>query len=189
MTKQDTSIPLDKQSRPMRSLVEIDLERISSPGSGLPERGILTVFVSEDIDKCQAKDKHCFKIVWQANSPAPPNMVLETKGVEGLGERVCHLELDGSVETPVEGCFLLGNEHPKLNEAKAICAFSANGITYNQARARDRCYSHLVAQSPNWRLLLRLHKDSTDYLLLIVEDDFVEEHFERAWLVRFKGNS
>ncbi len=189
MTKQDISIPLDKQSRPMRLLVEIDLALVSVPDSGLPERGILAVFVSEDIETCQAKDKNCFKIVWQTNSPAPLNMVPETNELERTGASALRLNISESLKTIVEGCLLLGDRHPKLDEAKAICAFSANGITYNEARARDQCYSHLVEQAPNWRLLLHLHKDSTDYMLLIHQDDFAEARLERAWLVRLKGNS
>ncbi len=166
----------------MKPLVEIDFEEVSAPGSGLPEHGVLAVFVSEDIDKCQAKDKNCFKVVWQINSTQTPDMVAKTN----LANKA---SVDGSFETCVEDCLLLGSEHTKLNEAQEICAFSANGITYNEARARDDCYSHLVSQAPNWRLLLRLHRSSTDYLLLIHQDDFAETRLERAWLVRFKGNS
>lgn len=181
MPRQDISVPLDKQTRPMKLLVEIDFEEVSAPGSELPERGVLAVFVSEEIEKCQAKDKNCFKIIWQTETPSAPNMVTTTSANKLSSER--------SIETGVEGCFLLGHEHPKLNEAKAICAFSANGITYNEARAQDDCYSHLVAQVPSWRLLLSLQKDSTDYLLLIHQDDFAQRRLEKAWLVRLKGNS
>lgn len=182
MTKSGMPIPLDKQTRPMQLLVEIDFEEIAAPGSSLPKRGLLAVFASQDIDKCQAKDKHCFKIVWQADSLTTPDMVADA----GPSNK---MRADGSIETCVEGCFLLGDDHPRLTEAKSICAFSANGITYNEARAHDDCYSHLVAQAPNWRLLLRLNKNSTDYLLLIHQDDFAETRFDRAWLVRLKGHS
>ncbi|MBS1956122.1 MAG: DUF1963 domain-containing protein [Cyanobacteria bacterium SZAS-4] len=179
MTRPAIAIPLDKQSRPMKQLVEIDFHEVWAPNSQLPERGVLAVFVSQDIDKCQAKDKNCFQVVWLVDSSQTPNVV-----TNATTQNKVHA--DGSIETGVEGCSLLGNEHPKLNEAKAVCAFSANGITYNEARARDDCYSHLVSQAPNWRLLLRLLKNSTDYLLLIHEDDFAETRLERAWLVRLK---
>lgn len=181
MTRQDIPVPLDKQTRPMKLLVEIDFEEVSAPGSGLPECGVLAVFVSEDIDKCQPKDKNCFKIIWQTETPDAPNMVAINPANTPSSDR--------SIETCIEGCFLLCDEHPKLNEAKAICAFSANGITYNEARARDDCYSHLIAQVPSWRLLLSLQRNSTDYLLLIHQDDFAQRRLEKAWLVRLKGNS
>lgn len=176
------STPLDKRSRPMKPLVEIDFEEVSAPGSELPEHGVLTVFVSEDLDNCQAKDPSCFKVLWQADVNQPPNMVTTVSPANKVSS-------NASIETCVKDCFLLGDEHPRLNEAKGICAFSANGITYNEARSRDDCYSHLISDSANWRLLLSLRMNATDYLLLIRQEDFTERRLERAWLVRFKGNS
>ena len=163
----------------MRLLVQIDFEQLATQGSGLPELGILALFVSEDIDRCPPKDKNCFKIICQTATPSAPNMI-------PLPALKKDENADGSIGTSIATCFLLGNEHPRLAEAQAICAFSANGITYNQARATDDCYSHLVAQNSNWRLLLRLHEKATDYLLMINKDDFVESRFDKAWLVRFK---
>lgn len=183
--------PLDKQSRPMKLLATVDLHDLSlrnsdSPGSNryLPQHGIINIFVSHYIEQCQQKDRTCFKIIWTQGDTLAP-YVIPNGGETTADSPQAH----SPVMTGVSNLSIATDTHPRVEEAKAICAFSSNGITYNEARAKDDCYSHLVAQVPRWRLLLRISDGQNDYLLLIHENDLAQEQLEKAWLVLFKGNS
>jgi hypothetical protein len=167
------AIPIDKKSRPMRLLLSFNFSQSAqflsnefAANTRLPSHGRMSVFISEDIDKCQPKDKSCFKIIWQPDATEAPDTTPSAHS---------HL--------------IVKTNHARLLEAKAICAFSANGISYNQARARDDCYSHLIEQVPNWHLVTSVSDGHSDYLLLIHANDMEAGLFEKGWLVRFKGNS
>jgi hypothetical protein len=188
MTSQDFAIPTDKHSRPMRLLAATDISKVAenlqaAQRSKLPERGSISVFIAEDIDKYQPKDKNGFRVVWHSSSIPVPDMT------PSIGSTAPRTAAKLPVDFQISDSPIPTGSHPRLDEAKAICAFSANGITYSDTRARDDCYAHLIAQVPNWNLILQCSDGGTDYLLLIHNNDVDAEHFDKAWLVRFKGNS
>ncbi len=200
--------PLDKNAQPMKLLVQLNFQQFTLPGSWLPEQGLLAVFVSEDMQTCLDKDRNCFKVIWQPNLIGTPNMVPSEEVAIAL-EHDAHWEAqstliseaqsdatEGATATSLEekfvgdkllhGSYLLGEHHARLEEAKQISAFSCNGITYNETRAKDDCYSHLVLEAEKWHLLLRLLlEDGTDFLLMIHQDNLVNERFDKSWLIRF----
>lgn len=180
--------PLDKQSRPMKLLAAVDLHDLalrnsSLPGSNeyLPQQGIINVFVSHYIEQCQSKDRTCFKIIWTHGNALAPHVT-----PTGEETAAASSQPNPRIMTGISNLSITTDTHPRIEEAKAICAFSSNGITYNEARAKDDCYSHLIAQAHKWRLLLRISDEQTDYLILIHEDDPAQQQLEKAWLVRFK---
>ncbi|HEY9731274.1 MAG TPA: DUF1963 domain-containing protein [Drouetiella sp.] len=188
MSIQNFSTPVDKHARPMRRLVSLDLSQAaqrldtaqaaqtleSIDRTRLPSQGLLVVFIADEIEKYQPKDKNGFKVIWHSSS----DLAADLAG-----------DLAPDMPPPLSQAGLGRSSHPRLEEAKAICAFSANGISYSAARSKDDCYSHLMAQVPRWNLILQCSDAGTDYLLLIHEDDIASEQLDKAWLVRFKGNT
>ncbi len=196
--------PLGKNAHPMKLLAQLNFEQFTSPGSWLPEQGLLAVFVSEEMRTCLHKDRNCFKVIWQPDLITSPDLVLSKEIAIALEQDaqsplISEPQIDAAAEanaTTLEaeqpsdkllsGSYLLGDHHPRLEEAKAISAFSCNGITYNEARAKDDCYSHLIVEANKWHLLLRLLvEDGTDFLLMIHQDDLVNERLDKSWLIRF----
>jgi len=86
-----------------------------------------------------------------------------------------------------------------LAEQKEVCAFAASGISYSPARARDRHYSHLLEDAPNWMLVAKIdegrlfnnYDDNSgkdrrrvaETRLLIRRADLELGLFERGWLI------
>jgi hypothetical protein len=174
-------------------LVQINFNEVLIEDPLLPRVGVLSVFVSSDIKNCQAKDKNCFKVIWQQDSVVAPNAVAAEKLTENA-----ELDAQSDRNKPIAklpdglpgGRTILNNAHPRLAEAKEVCAFSANGISYSQARAKDDCYAHLVEQAQYWKLLWQESRDDgIDFLLLIDQNDLIEKRLDKAWLVRFIGNN
>ncbi len=195
--------PLGKNAHPMKLLVQLNFEQFTSPGSWLPEQGLLAVFVSEEMRTCLHKDRNCFKVIWQPDLITAPNLVpakevaialeqdaqspliSEPQSVAATEATASTLAAEQPSDKLLSESYLLGDQHPRLEEAKAISAFSCNGITYNEARAKDDCYAHLVVEAKKWHLLLRLLVKDADFLLMIHQDDLVSKQLDKSWLIRF----
>ena len=94
-------------------------------------------------------------------------------------------DLRASNAAKLKGSYLRFNQHPRIDEAKLISAFAANGITYSATRAQDSCYEHLVEGAKNWQLLWRIPAAEADFLLMIQVDDFAAGRIDKCFLVRF----
>lgn len=52
------------------------------------------------------------------------------------------------------------NDIQKARQARQMAAFFANGISYNESRAQDSHYAHLVFEARKWFVLFKLREDS-----------------------------
>jgi len=139
-----------------------------------------------------------------------PEMLLEGSVVWSLPEPISYSELFGVDLSPdqdrkianrvrqhneqeVGKHQLLGVNHPRLEEAKAVCAFAANGVSYSVQRHKDSMYKHLVDASQDWQLLWRITDDSTsgqgsaatELFVMIRSQDLNERKLQSSWMVSF----
>ncbi|HEY9679887.1 MAG TPA: DUF1963 domain-containing protein [Drouetiella sp.] len=167
-------IPLDRSGTAMNFLLQLNFGELATE-----PRGILLVYVARDIEKAQAKDRKSYRFIWEA--AGAPDVVQPT--VDAGSPLV--LASDTASSDGAE-CEIFPTTHPRMREAQLICAFSSNGISYSDARAKDDCYSHLVEQAPSYKLLFSLRTDTgTNFLSLIQQDDYTNRMLEKAWLLRF----
>lgn len=85
---------------------------------------------------------------------------------------------------------LLGPEDMRSAEAKLVCAFAANGITFDQQRKVDPMFEHLVKAADQWQLLWRIGEDWSNYrsragelLVMIHSEDLKSGNLGKSWLL------
>lgn len=183
MSDPPRSIPLDKQHHPMKLLVSLDMHSLQSQTTVKQSPGRLSVYVSEEIDRYPLKDPKCFKIIVEDSDLPAPNSVAPDEAAYIESNRSSFWRSDFTELKPV-----ISARHAQLDKARAVCAFSANGVSFDDARAKDECYAHLMAAAPRWHLLFTTTVKQTEYLLLIHEDDLANSLYSKAWLVRLPQN-
>jgi len=139
-----------------------------------------------------------------------PEMLLESRVVWSLPEPVSYGEIFGIHLSPEQEWLianrvrqfneqnagkhqLLGVNHPRLDEVKAVCAFAANGVSYSVQRHKDSMYKHLVDASRDWQLLWRIIDDptggqgkgATELFVMIRSQDLNDRKLQNSWMVAF----
>jgi hypothetical protein len=171
----------DKNGNSMNCIGQINFSEQAEHPEPRLKSGQLSLFVSEKHKSYPPKDRTCFKVTWTSPTSAPLNAVSLLRGKLA---RLCQ-EFDVGQELLTGESYVLFDQHPRLQEAKLVAAFSANGITYSAQRSHDSCYQHLVKAAEDWRLLWRIPDDDTDLLLMIEESDLLQSALEKSFLVRF----
>lgn len=194
--------PVDKSGKPMKFVAQLNMSQLDLTGIAAVKNGLLSVFVSDNYRNCQPKDSGWFRIIWQPSLTPAPDIVSTNSGARIVARRealfVDQLQFpDRNIQAEISQwikarnvdalgeSYLFADTHPRLEEAKAISAFSANGITYNVGRAKDACYSHLMEAAKDWRLLWRLRHENSDLLLMIHTHDINNQSLQKSWLVRY----
>ena len=199
------AMPTDKSGNALNFVGQLNFADFDLSNMAPVETGLLSIFLSDRHRLFPAKDASCFKIIWQPDYPDSPNLVSLARAWQITGSRqyllatdlvsdLCTKQIRSEIQSwigqhnsrSVGDGYLMLDEHPRLSEGKEISAFSANGITYNQARAADSCYKHLIEAASDWRLLWKLTlSDGTDLLLMVRADDWEGKLLQKSWLVRF----
>jgi len=169
----------DKNGNLMVCVGQINFYQQEDQGAQL-KSGLLRLFVSERHKSFAIKDGTCFKVTWTLGA-APLNVVSLLRGKKA---KLCQSFIVEEESLRQESYFLY-DRHPRLQEAKLVSAFAANGITYSALRSQDSCYQHLIDAAQDWMLLWRIPYHDADLLLMIKDIDWQQAAVEKSFLVRF----
>jgi len=212
--------PDDRYGQPMIFLAQFDMAHLPAAHQWAPKDGLITIFRSAAAASLNSKDRKGFAVHYVKESDRknalrashPENNHLAAYGIKGgltwtiskdLNALKTNLNLAFDLEKDLTEWIsafnalsrcpaqLFGNNVTSFRQLQETCAFAFNGISYNNARALDEHYSHLIVDAQEWLLLSRIDEQTlfgsrhpvSESLILIRQQDLQDGLFERAWIV------
>lgn len=198
----------------MLFVAQINFAELPKCSLNKAEVGLFMLFWNALRDFSTPKDKRAFSCVWipqpetktfcpsdiEGTTVCPPLALKFSTGWSlpeheaawndsGLEEKVWSKVAEGlRGERSLQ---IFGQAGKRFDSLQEIAAFAGNGITWNEARRSDPCFSHLVSVAPEWELLMQMTfppeanpgSGARSMHLLIRREDLAQYDYARAWLL------
>lgn len=207
-------IPVDRAGREMLFVGQLDFSEIFATVAGvmrdssgyacagetiygsespvepaIPREGLMGLFLNRDLDFSNPKDRFSFAITWTVRQQVELSCDSLVEQPAGIALQTSDGTAGAEAMTACPPHYLFGGyTEPDWQRAREIASFSANGISWDERRRADSCYSHLVSAASQWVLLWKVGDDplighalkGRDLLIVIASPDLAAGRMSSA---------